>query len=70
MSRRWARHSWRAWRLAIWADEAEIEALVPSRDRFEPSMSAEKREALYAGWREAVARTLFTPETRNTTAHG
>jgi glycerol kinase len=43
----------------IWSDEAEIERLVPRRDRFEPRMSVEGREALYAGWRAAVARTVF-----------
>jgi len=45
--------------VGIWSDEAEIERLVPSRDRFEPQMTADRREALYAGWRAAVARTLF-----------
>lgn len=45
--------------LGLWADEAEIEGLVPPRDRFEPQMSAAQREALYAGWQEAVARTTL-----------
>jgi len=56
--------------VGIWADEAEIEQLVSPQDRFEPTMSAEKRESLYAGWRVAVARTVFAPETHNTKAHG
>jgi glycerol kinase len=56
--------------VGIWADEAEIERLVPPRDRFEPGMSAEKCEMLYAGWRAAVARTLFAPQPGNDTAHG
>ena len=56
--------------VGIWSDEAEIERLVPPRDRFEPQMPAERREALYAGWREAVARTLFAPWARNENAHG
>mgnify|MGYP000723732510 CR=1 FL=1 len=47
--------------VGVWAGEAEIEGLVPPRDRFEPQMSVEQREALYAGWREAAARTMFTP---------
>jgi glycerol kinase len=47
--------------VGLWADEAEVAGLVPPRDRFEPQMSAEQREALYAGWREAVARTTFNP---------
>ncbi len=42
----------------VWSDEADLVALIPSRDCFEPRMSAERREALYAGWREAVARTV------------
>jgi glycerol kinase len=48
--------------IGLWADEAEIEALAPPRDRFEPQMSAEQREALYAGWQAAVARTVFDLE--------
>jgi glycerol kinase len=47
--------------VGLWADEAEIEDLVPPRDRFEPQMSTDQREALYAGWREAVARTILDP---------
>jgi len=47
--------------VGVWSDEAEIQRLVPPRDRFEPQMPADKREALYAGWREAVARTVFDP---------
>ena len=45
--------------IRLWASEAEVEMLVPPRDRFEPRMSPEQREAMYAGWREAVARTVF-----------
>jgi glycerol kinase len=48
--------------IGLWADETQIEALVPPRDRFEPQMPTEQREALYAGWQEAVARTVFDPE--------
>jgi glycerol kinase len=48
--------------VGIWSDEAEIERLVPPRDRFEPQMTADHREALYAGWRAAVARTVFEPQ--------
>jgi len=44
--------------VGLWADESEIEGLVPPRDRFDPQMSPHRREALYAGWREAVARTI------------
>jgi glycerol kinase len=45
--------------VGLWADEAEIEDLVPPRDRFEPQISPVRREALYTGWREAVARTIL-----------
>lgn len=48
--------------VGLWVDEAEIERLVPPRDRFEPSMSADQREALYAGWQRAIARTTFDSE--------
>ncbi len=48
--------------VGLWADEAEIEDLVPPRDRFEPQMSPERREALYAGWKEAVVRTTLDPD--------
>ena len=48
--------------VGLWADEAEIESLVPPLDRFEPSMSADQREALYAGWQRAIARTTFDSE--------
>jgi glycerol kinase len=49
--------------VGLWTDEAEIETLVPPRDCFEPRMSSEQRETMYAGWREAVARTVFDPST-------
>ena len=45
--------------VGIWSDEAEIDLLVLPRDSFEPQMASDHRETLYAGWREAVARTLF-----------
>jgi glycerol kinase len=48
--------------VGLWADEAEIESLVPPRDCFEPQMSSERREALYAGWGEAVVRTVLDPD--------
>jgi hypothetical protein len=49
--------------VGLWADEAEIDTLVPPRDCFEPQMSSEQRETMYAEWREAVARTVFDPST-------
>jgi glycerol kinase len=45
--------------VGLWADLAEVETLVPLRDQFEPQMSAERREHLYAGWQKAVARTVL-----------
>ncbi len=47
--------------VGLWTSEAELEELIPPRDRFEPQMSPRQREALYAGWLEAVARTTFDP---------
>jgi len=49
--------------VGLWAGEKEIESLVPPRDRFEPQMSPDQRETLYAGWKEAVARTTLAPHT-------
>jgi len=45
--------------IGLWCDETEIEALVPQGDRFEPQMSSDQREAMYAGWQKAIARTVF-----------
>ena len=45
--------------IGLWANETEIESLVPARDRFEPQISPHRREAMYAGWQQAVARTVF-----------
>ena len=45
--------------VGIWQSEAEIAALPRPQDRFEPQMATSQRAALYAGWQEAVARTLF-----------
>ena len=47
--------------IGLWSDEAEVAALVPARDRFEPQISPRRREAMYAGWQQAVARTVFEP---------
>ncbi|MBN1657795.1 MAG: glycerol kinase GlpK [Anaerolineae bacterium] len=45
--------------VGLWHDLAEIESLVPPRDHFEPKMSVQRREALYGGWQESVARTVM-----------
>ena len=45
--------------IGLWADQNEITGLVPARDRFEPHMPASERDTLYAGWQEALARTVL-----------
>jgi len=45
--------------VGLWASLAEIEQLVLPHDKFEPKLSASERDALYAGWRGAVARTTY-----------
>ncbi|RMF01558.1 MAG: glycerol kinase GlpK [Chloroflexi bacterium] len=42
-----------------WANEDEIAGLVLPHDRFEPRMPDSEREALVAGWQQAVARTTW-----------
>lgn len=37
----------------LWADQAELSALWQEDRTFEPAMSEDRRESLYAGWREA-----------------
>jgi glycerol kinase len=44
--------------VGLWRTEAEIEALVPQRDRFEPQMKESRRAALLAAWQEALGHTL------------
>ena len=43
----------------VWGSEDEIEALMLPHDRFEPHLDAARREALYKGWQQAIARTTF-----------
>ena len=46
----------------VWSSPADLETLR-QRDRlFEPGMKAAQRDALYDGWRDAVARTLSRPK--------
>jgi glycerol kinase len=49
--------------VGLWRSEAEIAALPRPHDLFEPKLSAEGRVELYRGWQQAVARTVFNPET-------
>jgi len=47
-----------------WSSESELTGLAPAGDRFEPRISAAEREARLAGWRQAVACTLFDASAR------
>ena len=40
----------------LWRSEEEITQLVSRHERFEPHLDAGRREALYAGWQQAVAQ--------------
>jgi glycerol kinase len=42
----------------FWASREEIAQLAAINRRFEPAMPAERREALYAGWTQAVQATM------------
>ncbi len=45
--------------VGFWASEAEIAALPRLQERFAPGMAASDRVRLYAGWQDALARTLL-----------
>jgi glycerol kinase len=45
--------------VGVWKNQAEIAGLPRTLERFEPRMPEIQREALYEGWKEAVARTMF-----------
>ena len=42
---------------SVWADQDEIQKMWALDRTFTPAMDAAKRESLYAGWTDAVART-------------
>jgi glycerol kinase len=44
--------------VGLWASLEELEALPRAEDRFEPRMPESERQARWAGWQEAVWRTL------------
>ena len=44
--------------VGFWADREELASMQAQARRYEPQMSAVQREALLAGWRAAVRRTL------------
>jgi glycerol kinase len=43
--------------VAFWRDPSEIGASAGARSVFEPSLSADRRESLCAGWKRAVERS-------------
>jgi glycerol kinase len=43
--------------VGFWRDTADIEAGDAGRTVFDPSLTADRREALYAGWKRAVERS-------------
>jgi len=47
--------------VGLWSSREQIAALERPHVRYEPEMSASRREALYAGWQEAIGRTLWQP---------
>lgn len=44
--------------VGFWQEPKEIQALSETLERFEPRMNAETRERLFAGWQNAIQRTL------------
>jgi glycerol kinase len=43
--------------VGFWSDRAEIEERGAPVTAFEPALDADRREALYAGWKRAVERS-------------
>jgi glycerol kinase len=43
--------------VGFWRDRGEIDASGGDHRLFEPSLSADRRESLYAGWKRAVERS-------------
>ena len=48
--------------VGLWQSEEEIVELPRQHDRFEPRLSPSERDKLYAGWLQAVGRTLLGTE--------
>lgn len=48
--------------VGLWSSESEIEKLPRPSDRFEPRLADAERAELYAGWKRAIARTVFDAE--------
>ena len=49
----------------FWSSNQDILSLPRSLDRFEPTISSTHREHMHAGWKDAIARTLYTPAVRH-----
>ena len=49
--------------IGFWSSEEEVTSLIGRRDQFNPAVSAPQRDALYAGWQDAVARATLAPHT-------
>ena len=43
--------------VGFWSDRADLESADGRAQVFEPKVDAERREALYAGWKRAVERS-------------
>jgi glycerol kinase len=46
----------------VWNSPADLEQVRSTEHRFEPGMDSDRRETLYQGWRQAVARVRTTGE--------
>ena len=44
--------------VGFWSDASELEGAGGGGRVFEPEMSADRRDALHAGWKRAVERSL------------
>ncbi len=49
--------------VGFWSDRADLESIGGRAQIFEPKLAAERREALYAGWKRAVERSRDWEET-------
>jgi glycerol kinase len=48
----------------FWSGPEDLHKVVEADRRFEPEMSSEQRDALYAGWQQAVARVVKPAQQR------
>jgi glycerol kinase len=47
-----------------WSRQEELESLIGPRDRFDPARGEPERQAVYAGWLDAIARTTAAGASR------